>query len=109
MLLPALAAAKERGRRAVCVSNQHQMGIAIQIYGSDNRDKIMDLRYPPVVPFPPYPGTGPGAWPWDLSSIYIDAMINNGAKRDIFYCASNPQADVDDSLVFPTDLSGYSR
>jgi prepilin-type N-terminal cleavage/methylation domain-containing protein len=101
MLLPALAAAKERGRRAVCVSNQHQMGIAIQIYGSDNRDKIMDLRYPPVIPFPPYPAaSGPGAWPWDLSSVFIDAMINNGAKRDIFYCASNPQANVDDSWFF---------
>ena len=100
MLLPALAAAKERGRRAVCQSNLHQQGIALQIYASDNHENIMDLRYAPVVPFPPYPGTGPGAWPWDLSSIFIDAMINNGAKRDIFYCASNPQANVDDSWFF---------
>src|SRR5256885_8980662 len=88
-LLPALAEAKERGRRAVCKSNQHQMSIALQIYAHDNADKIMDLRYPPVVTFPPWPGTAPGAWPWDLSSVFIDAMINTGAKRDIFYCPSN--------------------
>jgi prepilin-type N-terminal cleavage/methylation domain-containing protein len=101
MLLPALAAAKERGRRAVCESNLHQQGLAIQIYGSDNRDKIMDLRYPPVIAFPPFPAaSGPGAWPWDLSSVFIDAMINNGARRDIFYCPGNAQAAVDDSWFF---------
>ena len=37
MLLPALAAAKQRGLRAKCVSNEHQIGIALQMYASDKQ------------------------------------------------------------------------
>ncbi len=40
MLLPTLAAAKEKGRRANCTSNLHQLGIAAQIYGLDFNDKV---------------------------------------------------------------------
>jgi prepilin-type N-terminal cleavage/methylation domain-containing protein len=35
MLLPALSTAKERGRRAVCISNLRQCGIALMLYGED--------------------------------------------------------------------------
>ena len=42
MLLPALAAAKEKGRRANCVSNLRQMSLATHIYGLDNEDKVFN-------------------------------------------------------------------
>jgi prepilin-type processing-associated H-X9-DG protein/prepilin-type N-terminal cleavage/methylation domain-containing protein len=42
MLLPALAAAKDRAYRIKCASNLHQMGLALQMYVGDNQDK-----YPP--------------------------------------------------------------
>ena len=51
MLLPALSNAKERAKRTACLSNLKQEGIAIQNYGNDNGDKVMDLRYPPVCNF----------------------------------------------------------
>ena len=35
LLLPALASAREQGRKAACISNLRQMGIAIQSYASD--------------------------------------------------------------------------
>lgn len=37
LLLPALASAKSRANRAACVSNLHQLGLAIQMYADDNR------------------------------------------------------------------------
>ena len=37
ILLPVLATAKEKGRRAVCTSNLRQFGIAFNMYSDDNR------------------------------------------------------------------------
>jgi len=40
LLLPALAAAKERGLGAQCVSNYRQLGLGIHMYSSENRDSM---------------------------------------------------------------------
>ena len=36
LLLPVLAAARDRGRQATCISNLHQIGLALQMYHADS-------------------------------------------------------------------------
>ncbi len=85
LLLPALAAAKERGYRAVCASNLRQQGFALHIYAEDNGNLLPDLRYSPFTTTPP---TALGLWPWDISTNFTDALIANGGSQNIFYCPS---------------------
>ena len=40
LLLPALASAKEKGKRAACKSNMHQAILAIYMYGGDFADNV---------------------------------------------------------------------
>jgi prepilin-type N-terminal cleavage/methylation domain-containing protein len=40
MLMPVLSRGKERGRTAVCLSNLHQIGIALQIYIDQNNNHL---------------------------------------------------------------------
>ena len=40
LLLPALVSAQERARRASCQSGLRQLGLALQLYGNDNGDRL---------------------------------------------------------------------
>ena len=90
MLLPALAAAKEKGRRIKCVNNLRQIGIALSMYADDNNDRL------------PYAASAVGGWLWDLPTPIADQLTGNGAQRQILYCpgfhayykTSSKQADL---------------
>jgi prepilin-type N-terminal cleavage/methylation domain-containing protein/prepilin-type processing-associated H-X9-DG protein len=44
LLLPAFSKAKETGRGANCLSNLHQIGIALQLYVQDNNNHLPFMR-----------------------------------------------------------------
>jgi prepilin-type processing-associated H-X9-DG protein len=44
LLLPALRSAKDAGRRAACLSNLHQIGVALQLYVQDNNNRLPYMR-----------------------------------------------------------------
>jgi prepilin-type N-terminal cleavage/methylation domain-containing protein len=75
MLLPALAAAKDKAYRIQCMNNLHQIGIAEYVYTGENKDML------PVI------GTGaPGSWCWDFPWKYAQSFIDNGCQPATFYC-----------------------
>ncbi len=81
LLLPVLARAKERARRAKCVSNLHEYGLACLMYANDNGDKL--------------PRMVSGFWPWDVSVETADLLTQNGVQRGILYCPSFSSQDTD--------------
>jgi prepilin-type N-terminal cleavage/methylation domain-containing protein/prepilin-type processing-associated H-X9-DG protein len=56
LLLPVLGRAKESGKATACLSNLHQIGLALQLYVGDNRNRLprMSDIYPGVTNA--YPG-----------------------------------------------------
>lgn len=60
LLLPSLAGARAEGRRAACLSNLRQLGIATNMYLSDNRDHFW--RYSTDVEPGRWDATGGIAW-----------------------------------------------
>jgi prepilin-type N-terminal cleavage/methylation domain-containing protein len=83
MLLPVLAAAKEKGRRASCTSNLHQIGVALQMYTGDNHDLLPSM--------PKNPGTGSANALWDIPDTVSDELSQGSGSstnfyKGIFYC-----------------------
>ncbi|HVV73760.1 MAG TPA: type II secretion system protein [Verrucomicrobiae bacterium] len=44
LLLPAIGRVKEAGRGAACLSNLHQIGLALQLYVQDNNNRLPRMR-----------------------------------------------------------------
>ena len=83
MLLPALAQAKEAGRRTFCLNNQRQLGLALMMYVDDSEGK--------------YPGrTHPHRWPSKLLAYLNMAPTDNG----ITPANTNIESKI---LICPTD------
>ena len=67
LLLPALALAKQKALRTQCLSNLHQIEIALNFYGGQFGDKLPVLVRNGA-------GSGP-AWAWDIPVVACDVML----------------------------------
>jgi prepilin-type N-terminal cleavage/methylation domain-containing protein/prepilin-type processing-associated H-X9-DG protein len=75
ILLPAVQAAREQGRRAVCSQNEKNMGLGLFLYANDNDGKL--------------PLNEVDRWLFDVSYWTTDIILRTGAfDRHIFYCPS---------------------
>ena len=82
MLLPALATAREKGKRARCSSNLHQIGIALQIYAGDNNDFLPRWQSSD-------PSKGQALWDlaWSMAGGMAGTTTNSvNQLRQICYC-----------------------
>jgi len=83
MLLPALAKAKERGKRIACVSNMRQLGIAFRMWSDDNEG-----RFPWRVPSDDGGSKGlVKAW------MHFAVISNEIATPKVFRCNSDSARD----------------
>ena len=77
LLLPALSRAKDSARKAACISNLRQVGIAVQVYSGENANKIPYGPTAPPFSHPAefYPSTGS---PTSLLSLRSGAAVALG-------------------------------
>jgi prepilin-type N-terminal cleavage/methylation domain-containing protein len=73
LLLPALASAKDKAHRTKCVNNEKQLGLATQMYATDNLDKMAHPNWNP----PWLPG-----WLYDGTAGSVPQLWSNASKTN---------------------------
>ena len=81
ILFPVFAQAREQARKASCLSNMKQLGLAQQMYAQD---------YDDMLPGWPNPSAHPlyGVWGWSIVVPLLDAYVKNS---NVWSCPSAPK------------------
>jgi prepilin-type N-terminal cleavage/methylation domain-containing protein len=94
LLLPALATAKEKARRAKCMSNLKQIGLATQMFANENNDAIPTCDQTANANFPYLKGNC-GTELNDLNMEVGQDLTNAGTSQAIMYCPGITAAQSD--------------
>jgi len=96
MILPALASAKARALKIICLNNEKQVYTAVHIYADDSRDKLPRLD-------------NVGSWCWDIPTTATVPMLNSGATKKVFYCPSTaPRFTDGENFAYQNSLWNYA-
>lgn len=96
ILIPVVGKVRESARRAKCVVNVRQIGLALHLWANDNDGYLPEM-------------TSNRQWSWDVDRAIVDVLTNGGADRDIIYCPSGTPNDADIYWNYPSDyrVTGY--
>ncbi len=83
ILFPTFARARAKGYQASCLSNLHQIGMALAMYQDDSDDKLMTGTYLPSLP--PSTTTHYSGWA-GLTNVYAHSP-------HLFHCPADPDQD----------------
>ena len=75
ILMPALQKVREQGKKVACSNNLKQIGLSLNMYGSDNDTRL--------------PINELGYWLWDISYSTTDYIMATGGDKRTFYCPSD--------------------
>jgi len=90
LLLPALSRTREMGRSTACLSNLHQIGIALQLYVQQGNQNLLPVMYDQSTN---------GA---TTNGPAINVILLPFASSNVFHCPS------DNQLIFQLTGSSYS-
>lgn len=86
ILLPALAAAKEKAKIVNCMNDLKQVGTALMVYANESADWFPQAN--PNITSGPYSSTTGGDL-WDIPNALGTDLLNSGASQQIVYCPSS--------------------
>jgi len=137
LLLPALSATQERGRRLTCLNNQRQLGIAWEVYAGDSGDKMVvndwDFRSANVAESPSNSWvTGNAIMDADPGTITSGTLFSYVKSVEVYHCPDDrvlvqgtttdklrtyslscyldgPKADTDNWDIHPLSLTSQIR
>ena len=126
MLLPALARAKERANRTVCLGNLRQWGLSLNMYLDDNRQVFPDFSIPNNTPGAPGGYDQDNIYWADLAvfaasgygnSAWFNALPPYVSQKALWQYATNPTNFVNGRNIFncptatflPTEVDPFTR
>jgi type II secretory pathway pseudopilin PulG len=83
----------QRTRVAQCEANLRQYSVAMQLYASENQDRLPNFA-------------GGENWVWDASISAADGLLSYGMEKRMFYCPGTyPRFNDNLNFIYPSPIS----